>query len=125
MELALVLPVLLLVLFGAVEFGRAWNNKNDAVHIAHEAVRMASVDQVDCPTLRADASASGLPGSTTIAMTLPTGNGGIGDPVSASVTVPFSSSVPIVSNILAAAGLDSLTGTATMRLEQRYAGGTC
>jgi len=39
--------------------------------------------------------------------------------------VPFSSSVPIVSNILAAAGLDSLTGTATMRLEQRYAGGTC
>lgn len=121
MEFALVAIPLLLILFGSVEFGRAWNNKNDVVHIANEAVRMAAVDQVDCGVLSTDVTSSGLPGATTITIT----GGNVGDAATATVTAPFSSSLPFISTILDAVGLTELSGTATMRLEQAYDGGAC
>lgn len=42
-ELALVLPVLLLVLLGIVDFGRAVNYWNDETHLANVAARYAAV----------------------------------------------------------------------------------
>jgi Flp pilus assembly protein TadG len=45
-EFALVLPIFLLLLFGMVEFGRAWMTKNILTGAAREAVRRAAV-QVD------------------------------------------------------------------------------
>jgi hypothetical protein len=45
-EFALVLPLFLLLLFGMVEFGRAWMTKNILTGAAREAVRLAVV-QVD------------------------------------------------------------------------------
>lgn len=48
-EFALVVPLFLLLLFGMVEFGRAWMTKNILTGAAREAVRRAAV-QVDFPT---------------------------------------------------------------------------
>jgi Flp pilus assembly protein TadG len=44
-EFALVLPVLLLVLFGIVQFALALNSQNDQTHVANEIARYAIVDE--------------------------------------------------------------------------------
>src|SRR4030065_1740253 len=48
-EFALVVPLFLILLFGMVEFGRAWMTKNILTGAAREAVRRAAV-QVDFAT---------------------------------------------------------------------------
>src|SRR5919206_4470235 len=48
-EFALVLPVLMLVLFGMLEFGRAFNYWNDATHISAEGARYAVVNRKPDP----------------------------------------------------------------------------
>jgi Flp pilus assembly protein TadG len=44
-EFALVLPVVLLVLFGIAQFGVALNSANDETHLANELARYATVNQ--------------------------------------------------------------------------------
>ena len=44
-EFALVLPILLVVLFGIFEFGLALNSENDETHLANEVARYAIVNQ--------------------------------------------------------------------------------
>lgn len=43
-EFALVLPLLLLLVVGIVDFGKAFNYKNDETHLANQAARYASVN---------------------------------------------------------------------------------
>src|SRR5438067_9774474 len=43
-EFAVVLPVLLLMVFGILDFGRAMNYDNDATHLANEGARWAVVN---------------------------------------------------------------------------------
>lgn len=63
-EFALVLPLLLLVLFGVFEFGRVFNYWIDETHLANEAARWAAVDRnpgaanpVNATTCEPDAAA--------------------------------------------------------------------
>lgn len=44
-EFALVLPILLLVVFGIVEFGLALNTQNDQTHLANEVARYAIINE--------------------------------------------------------------------------------
>jgi hypothetical protein len=44
-EFVLVLPLVLLLLFGMVDFGKAFNYWNDETHLANEAVRYAVVNR--------------------------------------------------------------------------------
>ena len=46
-EFAIILPVILLVVLGIIDFGRAYNYKNDQTSLANQAVRYAEVN--DCP----------------------------------------------------------------------------
>src|ERR1700751_2296201 len=46
-EFVLVLPLVLLILFGMVDFGKAFNYWNDETHLANEAARQAVVNS--CP----------------------------------------------------------------------------
>lgn len=50
-ELALVLPMLLLVLFGMLDFGKAFNEWLDETHLANDGARLAAVSY--CPDLAA------------------------------------------------------------------------
>src|SRR5436190_21746706 len=43
-EFALILPILLLILFGLLDFGKAFNYWNDETHLAAEGARWAVVD---------------------------------------------------------------------------------
>ena len=43
-EYALILPLLLLLVFGMLDFGRAFNYWIDTTHLANEAARFAAVD---------------------------------------------------------------------------------
>jgi Flp pilus assembly protein TadG len=44
-EVALVLPILLLILFGITQFALALNSANDQTHIANEIARYATVNE--------------------------------------------------------------------------------
>jgi len=96
-EFALVLPVLILVLFGMIEFGRGFNYWNDATHISAEGARFAVVnrkpdptnasslqtqlrDQADTTELRGGGS-SALPAPAEVCVDFPNGTSNIGDPV--------------------------------------------
>ena len=46
-EFAIILPVIMLVVLGIIDFGRAYNYKNDQTSLANQAVRYAEVN--DCP----------------------------------------------------------------------------
>ena len=96
-EFALVLPALILLLFGMVEFGRGFNYWNDATHISAEGARFAVVNrkpdpgnaaslqtqlraQADTGELRSGGS-SALPAPAEVCVDFPNGTSGIGDPV--------------------------------------------
>ena len=102
-EFALVLPILILVLFGMVDFGRGFNYWNDATHISAEGARYAVVNrkpnpndpaslqvqlrnQADTAELRGGGS-SALPTPAQVCINFPNGTSNIGDPVQ--VTVSF------------------------------------
>jgi hypothetical protein len=46
-EFAIILPVIMLIVLGIIDFGRAYNYKNDVTSLANQAVRYAEVN--DCP----------------------------------------------------------------------------
>jgi Flp pilus assembly protein TadG len=126
-EFAVIALVLLVIVFGGIEFGRAWNNKNDVVHLANAAARMAVVGTVNCSALSTEATADGLPavgggsGKTNIVWT---GADPTVDPnahVDVTATAPFTAVVPKV-----IPGLPStLIGKATMHAEQIIPAGSC
>jgi len=107
-EMALILPILVMVLFGIFQFGIAYNNWIALTHAAREGARLAAVGQYDEQAVRESAP------SVDIQSVNITGQGGkIGDPVTVTVTgnvldiqVPFVGSWPV-----------QLESTATMRLE--------
>jgi Flp pilus assembly protein TadG len=127
-EFALVLPLLLLVLFGVLDFGKAFNYWNDETHLAAEGARWAEVDsnpggsgQTLQQYIQQQADSGELRSNATVCVSFPsnpdTGTSGqVGDPV----TVTVSSTYDWLPFVSAQAGLTPSTtirGTATMRLE--------
>lgn len=96
-EMALVLPLLLLVLFGLIDFGRAFNAQMQLTQAAREAVRVKALGgtNVDAQA-RVDAATGGLVSPTSAPFSKPTAsfpfaNCAAGDITSnAKVTVSYS-----------------------------------
>jgi hypothetical protein len=126
-EFALVAPLLFVILFGMLDFGRAFNYWIDSTHLANEGARWAVVnknpgsgslqeyiqEQADTNELRDGGSAS-VPDPLQVCINFPSG-GSVGQPVvvTASVTYHW---LPFLSdhiNVLAT----TVTGSSTMRLE--------
>jgi Flp pilus assembly protein TadG len=117
-EFALVVPVLLMVLFGIVQFGLALNSQNDETHLANEVARYATVNedpstkslqewgksQVDTPKVLS---------SQTVCINFPSGTSNVGDPVEVTVkgTINW---LPVLKLKTAST---SIEGKAYMRLE--------
>jgi Flp pilus assembly protein TadG len=134
-EFALVLPVLVLVLFAILDFGKAFNYWNDATHIAAEGARYAAVNGKPYPgspgSLQAQLLAEGdtselrsggtesvdsapqvclsFPSPTDPTATNPTPHRG--DPVRVTMTFEYSW-LPVLD-----LGSTSITSSAVMRLE--------
>jgi TadE-like protein len=128
-EFALVLPLLLLLLLGMVDFGRAFNYWIDENHLANVAARWAAVDgnpergggslsesilaEADTPQLKE--------GARVCIVNL--GEGKVGEPVEATVSYDYRW-MPFISNAIGGIASTTITGSATMRIEQANRGGS-
>ena len=116
-EFALVLPLLLLVLLGIVEFGRAYNASNDLNQMAAAGARFAAVGNYPGSTSLVQREAdTGVTQAATVTLTYPQGCA-VGNSVTATATAPIT-----LAHFLGI-GTISLHGRATMRIERVPAGG--
>jgi TadE-like protein len=131
-EFALVLPVLALILFGALDLGKAYNYWIDETHLAHEGARYAAVNKNPCPPpsasllscLRDQADTAELknggtgsvPSPLQVCVDFPNGTTNVGDPVRVQVTSTyrFMSFIAAKVNVLQKA----VVANSTMRLER-------
>ncbi len=110
-EFALILPVLLLVLFGLIEFGSLYHDYLAITHATREGARMAAVNQFDPAEVAARAA---LPIDPPI-KEYPNGSD-TGDPVRVTVTYKHQWLTGYLSPVF---GSDiTLSSQAEMRLEQ-------
>ena len=135
-EFVLVLPLVLLLLFGMIDFGKAFNYWNDETHLANEAARYAVVNKnplggssleaavknsADSGELRNGCSGCSIP-TPGITVSFCFVNGvtatHAGDPLRATVTTTYHWLGYLVGNGLPLTS--GLTSTSTMRLEQPY-----
>jgi hypothetical protein len=126
-EFALVAPLLFVILFGMLDFGRAFNYWIDSTHLANEGARWAVVNknpgsgtlqayiqqQADTGELRSGGSAA-LPDPLRVCISFPSG-GAVGQPVlvTASATYHW---LPFLSDRIGVLAT-TVTGSSTMRLE--------
>jgi Flp pilus assembly protein TadG len=125
-EFALVLPVLLIVLLGIVDFGRALNYYNDATHLSAEAARFAVVNrkpdvanaaslqlqihqQADSPELRNGSTS--VTNAAQVCVDFPNGTQLAGDPVRVQVGFTYSW-LPFLD-----IGAATISASSVMRLE--------
>ncbi|TML43608.1 MAG: hypothetical protein E6G19_11640 [Actinobacteria bacterium] len=144
-EFALVLPLILLLLLGMIDFGKAFNYWNDETHLANEAARQAVVDS--CPSctggqkindwIRTEADTGELMNGGTQSISSPglrvciwfpdntvhsdvpdVQDHALGDPVQVIVHAQYNWLAYLVGQGLPLHS--DLTGTATMRMEKPY-----
>jgi Flp pilus assembly protein TadG len=130
-EFALILPALLLLLLGMLDFGKAFNYWIDETHLANEAARWAVVNknpgpgatlqqtirqQADSPELRNGGSAS-IKDAAKVCVSFPQGTSNVGDPVKVTVSTTYT----FMSFIGDRIGVQSkqISSSSTMRLEAR------
>jgi Flp pilus assembly protein TadG len=128
-EFALLLPVLALLLFGMLDFGKAFNYWIDETHLANEGARWAVVNknpnssgslqqyirsQATTPELR-DGGTSSVAGPLSVCITFPAGTSNVGDPVNVTVETTYQWMGLIADRISVASS--TIRGSATMRLE--------
>jgi len=116
-EFALLLPVLLLLLFGLIDLGRALNAQITLTQAAREGARLAALSQANVVS-RTQAAAIGLSGVTVTVTACPSGNGAASD-ATVQVSYPFTFITPLgaIGRLFGGSGPGSsltLTATAVM-----------
>jgi Flp pilus assembly protein TadG len=124
-EFALVIPLLLVLLLGVLDFGKGFNYWIDETHLANEAARFAVVNknpgtsgslqdyvlgQADTNELRSGGTSS-VPAKPQVCISFPNGTSNVGDPVKATVTLNYHW-MPFLKHVNS-----TITASATMRLE--------
>jgi Flp pilus assembly protein TadG len=129
-EMVLVLPLLLVLLLGMLDFGRVYNYWIDETHLANEAARYAVVDknpgpggtlqesvrgEADTAELREGGTAA-VPNPVEVCIDFPNGSSNVGDPVRVTVTATYN----FMSFLTGRTGVASkeIRATSTMRLER-------
>lgn len=124
-EFAVVLPLLLLILFGILDFGRAFSYDNSATHLSSEGARWATVDSnpgAPSQTLQqyilSQASNAEMKNNATVCIKFPSGATTQGNPVEVTVAVKFDW-LPFLRNaVFGGTASSTLTGKSIMRLER-------
>ena len=119
-EMALVLPLLLILVLGILDFGKAFNYWNDTNQLAAEAARFAAVNRSpDGGDLKAyiksRADTAELRDNVQVCISFPTGLARVGEPVRVTVSDDYDW-LAGMSN-LTGVGPTTITGTAEHRLE--------
>ncbi|MFA7403997.1 MAG: TadE/TadG family type IV pilus assembly protein [Pelobacteraceae bacterium] len=120
-EFALILPFLLLLLFGVIEFGRALFQKNMTVNAARSGARAGAVSPAASYTSNINDAVYAVFAQTTLGSSIVTApqtapNSGSGVPVTVTVTTKFKTVVPKL--LIPLENYTSITASATMRYEQ-------
>jgi Flp pilus assembly protein TadG len=132
-EMALVLPLLLILLFGMIDFGKAINYWLDETHLANEGARLAVVDnwpgkssgttlqqyilsQVDSAELAGATATEGTPHSAQVCISFPNGTHNTGDPVTVTVKYDYNW-LRYLFNQAGIGPVTTITGASTMRIE--------
>jgi Flp pilus assembly protein TadG len=127
-EFALVLPLLLVLLLGMLDFGKAFNYWIDETHLAASGARWAAVNtnpgggslqsyiqaQADTAELRNGGTAQ-MPSPAQVCISFPNGTSNPGDPVTVTVSATYNWLGYIRSRLGTAS--TNISGSATMRLE--------
>jgi Flp pilus assembly protein TadG len=117
-EFALVLPILLLVVFGIIDFGRMLNAQITLTQAAREGARWAALGQPGVGTRVSNAAPALSPVSTTVVSTCPA-NAAVGAnaQVTASYTFSFVTPFGAIAGLLGGSGggTTTLTSTAVFR----------
>jgi hypothetical protein len=127
-EFALILPILVLLLFGVLEFGKLFNYWLDEAHLANTGARWAVVDSLPGGAtlqqyVRSQADTSELRSNAHVCISFPAGTQNVGDPVK--VDVSYTTGVPIVTALInrffggGSPASIKVAGSSTMRLEAR------
>lgn len=112
-EMALVLPLLLALVFGIIEFGHIYSTKIEMNNLARQAVRTAVVsDKADYNTVASNIQtyARNNLGMKTATVSIPA-------PVGSDVTATVTYSVPLITGQIIGKGTKSLESKATMKVE--------
>ena len=120
-EFALLLPVLLLLLFGIIDFGRALNAQITITQAAREGARLVALNQPNVVS-RTQAAAVGLsPVSASVTSSCPPGAGqGVNATVVTSYSFSFITPVGAIAGIFGGSGFGSpitLSATGVMPCE--------
>ncbi len=113
-ELALVMPIILTLLFGIIEFGRAYNASIVVTHSAREAVRKVALGATDEQArIAGELAGSSLPGGVSVvaiagADSCPANL--LDQKAKTTVTYPFTFEIPFVPSLT----LVTISKTATM-----------
>lgn len=100
-EMALVLPLFLLLLFGVIEMGRICYAYISVSNAAREGGRVASIGGTDLEIVNSVENAASLASmSLTIVITPPQANRQSGQEVTVNVTYPVQLVIPIISNVV-------------------------
>ena len=127
-EFALILPILALLLFAMVDFGKAFNYWIDETHLANEGARWAVVNrnpgggslqqyirqQATTAELRNGGTAS-IPNPAQVCISFPNGTSNVGDPVEVTVSATYHW-LPILGSRIGIAQT-TIAGISRMRLE--------
>ncbi|MDH3426072.1 MAG: pilus assembly protein [Acidimicrobiia bacterium] len=107
-EFALILPILVMLVFGTVEFGRAYNANVTLTHAAREGVRILAItqDAAQASTAAVAAATSLDPAQIAVSTTACDP----GQPTQVSLTYPFTYDIPLLGT-----NTIMLNGTGVMR----------
>lgn len=106
-EFALLFPILLLIVFGIIDFGRALNAQITLTQAAREGARLAAVDQPNVVS-RTQAAAVGLNPVSVSVTGCPTGAGlGVDAVVRATYSFSFVTPVGAIAGLFGGSGLGS------------------
>jgi hypothetical protein len=122
-ELALVLPILLLLVFAIIDFAHAYSQDNETTHLANIGARYGAVGTIPagssslCTYLAngPEAQAAGMQGSIGVSVTAPAT---VGLPLVVTVSTNYHWLEPIRNSVIPLGSASTkLSSTATMRLE--------
>jgi Flp pilus assembly protein TadG len=121
-ELALVLPVVLLILLGILDFGRAFNTDNTTNHLANLGARFAAVGTFPsgksgeslCEYINSSAAPSNLKAKLGVKIAEPTV--AVGEPVEVQVTSNYHW-LKFIQGAIGRETATAIVGSATMRIE--------
>jgi Flp pilus assembly protein TadG len=130
-EFALILPVVALLVFGMLDFGKTFNYWIDETHLANEGARWAVVNKNPASSgslqdyIRSQATTtelrnggtSAVPNPVRVCIEFPAGTSNVGDPVRVTLTTNYRWLSFIAERI--SITQTTITGSSTMRLEAK------